>query len=567
MTVSKRGARPFSKYPEGRGGVRLTRLFVFQGQVISSGTVAESGLAGEVINEMSPEDRKQESFLRSRPVKEILHFQRKLGPYAGLLFVVLVSIWLWQDYKNTQVPFTIVFNGRPYVRWTHQKTVDSALLDAGIKLASYDIVIPEPSSPLHPYDTVTIRKAFALLIEADGQSIECYTHKQTAAEIFADVGIAFTEHDDILARGQKISSQEDIFPTDTGQPAIRNPDAEEIPPWSQMPAAPVRLVLKRAAILHVDDGGIPSIIYSTATTIGEALRDHDIILYLGDRVNPSLGSRVSTGLKVYIQRSKAVELAADGHSLHTRTRGETVADVLAQQRVALIGNDFVEPEETTLIQDGMGIRVSRISKSTIIEQETIPFETVWQAAADIEIDNQRVEQDGTEGLSKRRIHVAYQDGLEIARDLEDEWLENEPQTKIIAYGTQIIPRELDTGSEKLTYWRKFRALATSYSPASSGKSPDHPQYGITFTGVPVQKGIIAADPTVVGLNSSLYVPGYGAGKVADTGGGIKGRWIDLGYEDESLVMWYRWTDVYVLGDPPPRDQIRWVLPNWPREGR
>lgn len=489
---------------------------------------------------------------------------RSWRPYCVLLFVVAVLGLLWHDYQNTRVPFTIVYDGHPHVRWTHHKTVGSALLDVGLEVSPYDIVEPALSSPLHPHNTIRIQQALTVLIEADGRSIECHTHKRSAAEILKQAGIEFTGHDDIFIGGQETLPHATLPMPDASAQVRQTLFGRDILPWNRPPPS-ARLILKRAATLYVDDGGIPTTIYTTATTIGEALRDHDIILYLGDRVSPSLGSRVSTGLKVYIQRSKAVELIADGHSLHTRTRDDTVADVLAQQRLALIGSDFVEPAESTPVQDGMGIRVNRVSRATFVEQETTPFETVWQPAEDMEIDTQRMEQEGTEGISKRRIHIVYHDGQEVERRQEDEWLESEPRTKVIAYGTSIIPRQVDAEAGKLTYWRKIRMLATSYSAATSGKAPDHPRYGITFTGVPVKRGIVAVDPKVISLNSSVYVTGYGPAKAGDTGGGIKGRRIDLGFGDDDLVLWYRWVDVFLLGDPPPRDHIRWVLPNWPLE--
>ena len=488
-------------------------------------------------------------------------------PYVGPALVLLVFWLLWQDYQHAGMPVTIVYDGHPYGRETHQTTVRSALLDAGLQLAVDDLVTPGLDEPLHPRDVITVQKAHTVLIEADGQSSTHYTHARTPADILAEAGIAFTEHDEILLNGEHVASLQSVAWPVADDASERNLFGAETPLWHRAAAPAVRLVLRRAAILYVDDGGIPTTIYTTATTIGEALREHDIIVFLGDRVSPDLGSRVSTGLRVYLQRSKSVELVADGYSLSTRTRGKTVSDVLAQQRVALFGSDFVQPGEDTSVQDGMAIRVSRVSRATLIEQKTIPFETVWQPAEDIEIDNQRVDQEGSDGVSKRRFHVVYQDGQEVESREEDEWLESEPQTKVMAYGTKIVPRRVETESGELTYWRKVRALATSYSAATSGKSADHPQYGITFTGVQVDLGVVAVDPKVIGLNTSLYVPGYGPGKAADTGGGITGRRVDLGYGDDDLVMWYRWVDVYLLGNPPARDQIRWVLPNWPREER
>ncbi len=75
------------------------------------------------------------------------------------------------------------------------------------------------------------------------------------------------------------------------------------------------------------------------------------------------------------------------------------------------------------------------------------------------------------------------------------------------------------------------------------------------------------DPHVITLKSKLYVPDYGVGVAGDTGGLIKGMHIDLGYDEDNLKLWYKWVDVYLLAPPPSRDQIRWVLPSYPRERR
>jgi 3D (Asp-Asp-Asp) domain-containing protein len=51
--------------------------------------------------------------------------------------------------------------------------------------------------------------------------------------------------------------------------------------------------------------------------------------------------------------------------------------------------------------------------------------------------------------------------------------------------------------------------------------------GRTATGVPVGRGVVAVDPSVIPLGSRLYIPGYGNGVAADVGGGIRGNIIDL----------------------------------------
>jgi 3D (Asp-Asp-Asp) domain-containing protein len=103
-------------------------------------------------------------------------------------------------------------------------------------------------------------------------------------------------------------------------------------------------------------------------------------------------------------------------------------------------------------------------------------------------------------------------------------------------------------------------LATSYSASTAGVSRSNPHYGRTATGLKMRDGIVAVDPRVIDLGSEVYVPGYGVGLAADTGGAIKGKRIDLGYDDDNLQLWYRWVDVYLLTPVPPAGQIDYTLP-------
>ena len=43
----------------------------------------------------------------------------------------------------------------------------------------------------------------------------------------------------------------------------------------------------------------------------------------------------------------------------------------------------------------------------------------------------------------------------------------------------------------------------------------------------VRPGTIAADPSIYPYGTVMHVPGYGYGRVEDTGGAIKGKHIDL----------------------------------------
>lgn len=101
---------------------------------------------------------------------------------------------------------------------------------------------------------------------------------------------------------------------------------------------------------------------------------------------------------------------------------------------------------------------------------------------------------------------------------------------------------------------KKRVTATGYTAGveSTGKTADHPEYGITYSGIQVKRDLystIAADLTVFPLGTILYIPDYGFGVVADIGGAIKGNKIDLYYdtvEDVYNEWGKREVDVYIV---------------------
>lgn len=86
-------------------------------------------------------------------------------------------------------------------------------------------------------------------------------------------------------------------------------------------------------------------------------------------------------------------------------------------------------------------------------------------------------------------------------------------------------------------------IATGYTAGyeSTGKRPNHPQYGITYSGVKVRRdkdtiSTIAADLNVFPLGTVLYIPGYGYGVVADKGSAIKGNKLDLYFSTTRQVF-------------------------------
>lgn len=106
-------------------------------------------------------------------------------------------------------------------------------------------------------------------------------------------------------------------------------------------------------------------------------------------------------------------------------------------------------------------------------------------------------------------------------------------------------------------WSKYpkkTVIATGYTAGfeSTGKNENHPEYGITYSGVKVKRDLystVAADLSVFPIGTILFIPGYGYGVVADKGGAIKGDKVDLYYEtvDDVYTKWgKKEIDVYIV---------------------
>ncbi|NLE44781.1 MAG: DUF348 domain-containing protein [Chloroflexi bacterium] len=457
-----------------------------------------------------------------------LHIPRSLQAIGALICVLGT---LAAGYRTTRTPVTLVVNGERQYLHTQQDSIAALLLDAGITLGDKDIVTPALDTPIEPGGqpvTVYVKRARPVRISTDGQSILMYTHATAPEAILTEAKVSLGPFDAMSVEG----------------------DLRALGPASIDPDQAPHIIVRRAVPLTVHDAGHTIEHFTTSATVGDALTELGLTIFLADYVEPALNTPVSAGMEISIDRSVPVQVAVDGRLLRTRTHRQVVGDVLGDLGIVLTGQDYTTPTLESPIGEDELVYVIRVTERFLIEQDPIAFESIWQSDPDLEIDNQRLLQEGAPGILQRRIRVRYENGDEVARAVENEYVAVPPTTKIMGYGTKIIIRTLDTPSGPVEYWRVLRMHATSYSAGTSGTSPSSPWYGRTATGLQMRFGIVAVDPRYINLHSEVYVPGYGVGYAGDTGGSIKGRRIDLGYDDSNLALWYRWVDVYLLTPVP-----------------
>ena len=329
-------------------------------------------------------------------------------------------------------------------------------------------------------------------------------------------------------------------------------NAASLAEWT-VPARHIEI--RKAVKLTIVDSGQPSTLVTAAKTVGDALSEAGLKLHSADEVAPPRATSIEGEMTINIDRAKVAALYVDGVQIEVRTNAETVADVLAELDSPLFGLDYVNPPAETAVSEKMTIEIVRVTEEIIAQTETIPYQARYQPDENLNLDEEAVVQAGQNGRREIRSRIRYENGIEVSRAPAETMIIESPVDQVTAYGTKIALKTIDTPDGPRQYWRKLRMYATSYHPAALGGD------SITAIGATLKKGIVAADPDIIPYRTDLYVPRYGLGWMADTGGPRSSPyWIDLGYSDEDWVSWSGYVDVYLLTPAPAN--INYQLPAW-----
>lgn len=199
------------------------------------------------------------------------------------------------------------------------------------------------------------------------------------------------------------------------------------------------------------------------------------------------------------------------------------------------------PDPIEVIEVVQPVRTeSRFEIKTITQEEKIEFKTVEKKDDEMELGEEKVIEEGEDGKKIKTIEVEYYEGKEYSRKVVNTETVK-PKDKVVMQGTKIVWKTLETPDGQIRYYRKMRVYATHYDSRCLGCNET------TAIGMRAGKGVIAVDPKVIKLRSSVYIPGYGKAVAGDTGGAIKGNIIDLGFEDARTAGWSaRYIDIYLM---------------------
>ncbi len=440
---------------------------------------------------------------------------------------------------TSEQPEYIIYDGDEVITAVGKyKTIASLLASVPITLRDEDIVQPTLATQPDTDTPIHIQHATPVTLRMkDGSPRTIWTTQNTVGTFLRDNSIRWEDNDEIYADGRRIKLNAIDF--------TALPDVIEI---------------GRFHTIIIRNGKNQQTIRTNAATVGDALTKTSIILRTIDGVDPPVDRPITSDMEIVVQHAAAVTIYADDKIIQTSTHSDTVLDVLTEAGITLTGEDFSRPAVDTPITPNSEIVVVRITEDFRLEDVPIPYQTIWQADAGLLIDTKAIISAGSAGLQRQRIRVRYENGSQVSETVDKEWAEINPVNEVIGYGTRIEISVVETEQGARAYWRKMEMRVTSYTAATSGKERGDPAYGITASGRMAGKGVVGVARSVVPFLSELYIPEYGIGFVGDTGGGVHGRWVDLGFDEEDFESWSGSRMIYWLTPVPPANEINYLVP-------
>lgn len=317
--------------------------------------------------------------------------------------------------------------------------------------------------------------------------------------------------------------------------------------------------------LRIVDGNSEILVKTMGEDIGTAFNQIGVLIESYDYVSAPLSMKLTNAMlaEVFIKRAIPVNIELEGKTTEVMTYHDTIGEAIEANGIVLGPLDRVEGRSLEdPIQIGMDIKVVRVREEILTETEDIPYIVVQTPNEKMNQGEKKVTQAGEDGKLEKYYKLTYEDGRIVSKNFVNDKVVKDPVTETVEFGT--VPNFTTSRGDLVRYSKVIEMEATAYTASfeDTGKHPDHPEFGITYTGMRAREGIIAVDPKVIPLYTKVYVDvlgstkDYGFAIAGDIGSGVKGKQVDLYLDTQEAVnKWGRKkVKVYILNE---QDDSRW----------
>ena len=267
--------------------------------------------------------------------------------------------------------------------------------------------------------------------------------------------------------------------------------------------------------------GYKMTVVTTKTNVAEILADNNIVIEENERVTPDLDKELTENNKIKITNKSEREV-----------------------QIAKISESGIE---TTL--DEILKSYSPIIEKIVVEQESIPFETITKDSSNGTTDTKnKIIQQGQEGIKEITYKIKYQNEEEIERIKLSEEIIKEPVNKIVQIQRNVTSRSgITTAKATTTEVAGTTKIYKVTAYCSCAKCCGAHASGYTSSGTKATAGRTVAASGQFSFGTKLLINGQEY-VVEDRGGAIKGNKIDvyMNSHAEALAWGVKYLPVQVV---------------------
>lgn len=291
-------------------------------------------------------------------------------------------------------------------------------------------------------------------------------------------------------------------------------------------AADYTVNIYRAYPVMINDGMKRKLVLTPYTTARDIAKDADIAVRDEDKLTLTQSTDMFTdgiGTNLTIKRATPVTLMLYGVPTKVYTQASTVDELLAEKHIVLGENDTVSTSVLAVISADMTIEVWRNGVQTVTLDESIEFPVRQVLAMDKPVGHREVQTLGKVGKKKVVYEVTRQDGREVGRTMIQSVVTEEPKEQVELVGnkannslTKSKGAQQFIDSRGVAHRETYYDLPMNVTMGSCGGG----DYTIRTDGAKVDKDgyILVAANLGNYPRCSIVETSMGLGKVYDTGG-------------------------------------------------
>ncbi|MGI6152907.1 MAG: G5 domain-containing protein [Christensenellaceae bacterium] len=263
---------------------------------------------------------------------------------------------------------------------------------------------------------------------------------------------------------------------------------------------------------------------TSALTVGEFLEDNKIAIGEDDLLENEIDAPIEEGMEIIIRRGMPISVASGPEEeITVNMLAGTVADALFKAGVEPAPQDEVYPAVETYIRPGMHIEHIVVEVDERRDYREIPYDSWEEEDPELAKGSTEIRQYGEVGELEIVMQQIYKNNLLVSEEVTAENVIAEPIAEITAVGTYVKPEPKPVKpktsaihSGTATEYQgggKYQVTVEVTAYCSNCNSGNR-----TATGVYPSYGTVAAKTSAFPYGTVLYIPGYGYGRVEDTGG-------------------------------------------------